>query len=334
MLSAMRGAFPSEVLKVWFYAAASVLLGAWASPLIYNAGKALAEVSSVKQTNGALQWLAGVCQASDFPKFFEASLIGSAALLFLPFLHWLQFRSVLSRGRHFPDKLRGWNGGQRLQGNSRGLRQGTTGFLSVVLIFALIAGGLILSGVFAWKPPNGSMAAIALQGFATALGLAIFQELLFRGIALGIFLRAMRPLMAIALSALLFALVHFLNPPVGLDVIDPDASGIGFELLRKIVIRFSELRIVLGTFIPLLALGAVLGYARWRTASLWLSIGIHAGLLFVNDVVASITVAEGLPNILSGPSFQQGLIPLVGILLAGVFTHYLTRTHDATAALA
>jgi hypothetical protein len=38
----MRDEALSDVLKVWLYAAAVVLLGAWMSPLLYNAGKALA----------------------------------------------------------------------------------------------------------------------------------------------------------------------------------------------------------------------------------------------------------------------------------------------------
>ena len=327
----MRGAFPSEVFKVWLYAAASVLLGAWVSPLIYNAGKALAEVSSVKQTNGPLHWLAGICRAADFPKFFEVSLLGAALLLFLPFLHWLQARAEPGEGRQLADKVRGWNGGQRLCDNPRRLRQAVAGFLSVTGVFLLIAGSLILTGVIEWRAPGGSLWKIVLRGFTTALGLAVFQELVFRGIALGIFLRALRPLAAISLSALLFALVHFLNPPAGLNVIDADASGVGFELLRKIAVRLTEPRIVLGTFAPLLALGAVLAYARWRTASLGLSIGLHTGWIFVNGVLASVTAAAGFPSLLTGPTLGQGLIPLAGILFAGLFTHYLTSTADATA---
>lgn len=326
----MRGEFPSEVLKVWLYAAASVFVGAWVSPLIYNAGKALAEVSSVKQTNGPLQWLAGICRAAEFPSFFAASLLGSAVLLFLPFLHWLQTRSAPDEGRHPPNRLRSWNGGQRLNNNPRGLRQAAGGFLSVTVVFSGIAAGLILAGVYAWRNPAGLLATIALRGFTTALGLAVFQEFLFRGIALGIFLRAMRPLAAISLSALLFALVHFLIPPPGLNVLDPDASGVGFELLRKIASRLSEPRIILGTLTPLFALGAVLAYARWRTASLYLSIGLHTGWIFVNAVLASVLVAAQRPSLLSGPSLQQGLIPLAGILLAGVFTYHLTGNDDAT----
>ena len=71
----MRDEALSDVLKVWLYAAAVAVVGAWISPLLYNAGKALAEVGATKRTNGPLDWLAGQCQVMDFPSFFKCSLI-------------------------------------------------------------------------------------------------------------------------------------------------------------------------------------------------------------------------------------------------------------------
>ena len=38
----------ADVLKTWLYATASVALGAWISPLVYNSGKALAEAMGLK----------------------------------------------------------------------------------------------------------------------------------------------------------------------------------------------------------------------------------------------------------------------------------------------
>lgn len=318
----MRNEASSDVLKVWLHAAASVLLGAWISPLLYNTGKGLAEVSEGKQTNGPLEWLAGVCRTADFPAFFAVSLLVSAAILFLPLIQWL-------RGGRQPEAACG----QRLRQNPLGARQAVLGFSAVTVLFLGIAGILVLAGVFVWKNPGEAVAKLALRGFSVALGLAVLQEILFRGIAMGIFLRAMRPAAALGLSAVLFALVHFLNPPPGLDVLDPDAAGTGFELLRKIAARFSDPRVVLGVFAPLLALGGVLAYARWRTASLWLPIGLHAGWIFVNAILASVTTAAGDPDsliwLISGPSLQQGLLPLVGIVLAGVMITRLTAAADA-----
>ncbi|HEX7260491.1 MAG TPA: hypothetical protein VF258_01635, partial [Luteolibacter sp.] len=191
-MRSMRGNASGDVLKLGFYAAVSVWLGAWISPLFYNAGKALAEVSSTKMTNGPLLWLAGRCSAADFPDFFEKSLLLVAAILFWPFIQSL-------RGGHLAEE------GQRLQRNPRGLWQTTAGFLGITVTFCLMAGILHQVGIFEWKNP-GSLGGskLVLKMFAGALALAIFQEILFRGIALGIFLRVMRPAAALVLAAVFF----------------------------------------------------------------------------------------------------------------------------------
>lgn len=316
MLQPMRSEASGDVFKVWLYAAAAVWLGVWFAPLLYNAGKALAEVSSAKQTNGLLEWLAGVCRAGEFPGFFQASLLIAGAVLFLPFVGSLRVSRRLAVG------------GQRLLANPRGLRQGVTGFLLVTTLFLLIAGVLIGAGVLIWKSPGESLGRVLLRGAVMALGLAVFQEILFRGMVLGIFLRAMRPVLAIGTSALLFALVQFLIPPPGMNVPDPDAPGVGFALLHQITNRFFTLHGLIGSFVPLLAFGAVLAHARWRTASLWLPIGLHGGWIFINAILGSVTLAAAGADdafwVASGTSLRQGLVALAGILLAGVLADYLT----------
>lgn len=330
----MRNEALGDVLKVWLYAAASVMLGAWMSPLVYNVGKALAEVSSTKQTNGPIEWLADLCRTANFPRFFEVSLIVAAVILFLPFVEWLHG----GRGRdgfakrpwrmRLPDGARQLENGQRLRKNGMALRHGLRGFFVVTALFLLIGGILMGAGIFEWRNPGGGFLKLLLRTSVIAVVLAALQEFLFRGIAMGIFLRAMRPAAALGVSAVLFAMVHFFNPPQGLNVADPDAAGVGFELLRKVLSQFAEPRMLLGGFVPLLALGSVLAFARWRTASLWLSIGLHAGWIFVNGIMAAVTVAASGPEtmmwVIAGASLRQGLVPLAGILLAGVLIDYLT----------
>jgi membrane protease YdiL (CAAX protease family) len=334
----MRSEASSDVFKVWLYAAASVLLGAWASPLLYNAGKAIAEICATKQTNGPLEWLAGLCQTTDFPGFFGVSLLISAVILFLPFMHWLRGGRAGGDGNpwsfRLPHSARTRTAGQRLAKNPHGLRQGVTGFLLVSALFLMLAGVMVLTGIFEWKSPGENVAKLVLRASAAALGLAVLQEILFRGIAMGIFLRAMRPAAALGMSAVFFALVHFLNPPHGVSVIDADASGTGFELLRNIMARFSHPQVILGTFAPLLALGGVLAYARWRTASLCMSIGLHAGWICTNMILGGVTVAASRPGsilwVISGASLSQGLVALAGILIAGALANYLTASADDT----
>jgi uncharacterized protein len=334
----MRGEASSDVFKTWLYAAGSVLLGAWVSPLFYNAGKALAEVSQSKETNGPLKWLAGLCRKADFPDFFLAALITASVLLFLPFIEWLRAGRAVEGGSpwslRLPKGARASTGGQRLLKNPGGLRQVCIGFAWVSGLFFVFAAVLLESGFFTWKAAPVPWARLILRTLTISFALAVLQEILFRGIAMGIFLRAMRPAAALGMSAVFFALTHFLNPPPGLNVPDPEASGVGFELLRRIAAQFSEPRAVLGTFVPLVALGVVLAYARWRTASLWLPIGLHAGWIFANAMLGGVAVATSRPDslmwILSGSSLQQGLVPLATIILAGMLSNHLISPPDAS----
>ncbi len=332
----MRGSAPGDVLKVWFYAAASVLLGTWISPLFYNAGKALAEVSATKQTNGPLEWLAGHCRSADFPQFLETAVLVCAIGLFLPFIEWLRGGRAAPGERagslRLPDGARIVEGGQRLAKNPFGIQQAVAGFLGVAILLSLCGAALTFAGIFGWKSPGESVFRILFRVLSISLALAVVQEVLFRGIAMGIFLRAMRPSAALGMSAALFALAHLFHPTPGLDVIDPEAPGVGFALLGKIAGRFSDPRFIIGTFAPLLALGGVLAYARWKTASLWLPIGLHAGWIFANALLASVTVAPGHHDsmlwLLAGSSLHQGLVALVGIVIAGGLVIHLTSPGD------
>jgi membrane protease YdiL (CAAX protease family) len=325
----MPGVCASDILKTWLYAAASVLLGSWAAPFFYNAGKALAEVSKSKDINGPVKWLAGICRSADFPAFFQASLLIAAGILFLPFIEWLHggragacFKTWLRRLPHDVTATR-W---------VTAFRQAGIGFLVVPPLFFLLANVLVWTHVLEWKNPGGPVSSLLWQGFAFALGLAIFQEILLRGIAMGIFLRVMRPPAAIAMAAFLFSFVHFLNPPPGLNVADPDASGVGFELLRAIAASFFQPYVLFGTFAPLLALGGVLAYARWRTGSLGLSMGLHTGWIFIHSLLRDFTVAHEKSAFwgVSDSSLRQGIIPLAGILFIGFLVLKFTTHRDAT----
>lgn len=340
----MRNEARGDVWKVWVYAAAAVGLGAWISPLLYNAGKALAEVSSRKSTNGFLEWLAEECRRAEFPRFYEAGLWLAAALLFLPWMEWLHAkRGEAGDGAggpwllRLPDGARTPARGQPLRKNLRGLWHGCSGFLVVAGLLLSMGVALVPAGFFTLRNPAEGLAVLALRTCAGSLALAVLMELFFRGIIFGIFLRAMRPAAAIGMSAAFFALALSAIPPPGLTVADAEAAGTGFELLGRIAGRFADWRNMGGGLVPLLALGGVLAYARLRTASLWLPVGLHTGWLFAKGMLGKLSEAKGGLSagdpVLSGGLLQQGLIPLIAIVLAGVLAHFLTVNHDDESAL-
>lgn len=309
----MRNPARGDVWLVWLYAAAAVALGAWMAPWLYNAGQALAEVSSHKTTNGPLHGLAGMCQTAQFPQFYEAAMLLAAALLWFPWLEW----------RHHRRGTRTTSPGQPLHANLHGLWHAGAGFLLVAGLFVALD---LAFGALGWGLPRelaGGPAVLALKALA---GAAVLEGL-FRGLALGVFLRAMRPAAALGMSALYFTLVLSVIPRPGETVADPEAAATGCEMLRLAAWRFADWRSICGHFVPLLALGGVLAYARWRTAALWLPIGLHAGWLFAQSLPRHLP-APAAP-VLSGSPLQQAALPLAVLLVAGVLTHWLTPNPPA-----
>lgn len=329
----MRNESLGDVLKVWLYAAASVLLGAWISPLLYNAGKALAEVSVSKATNGPLEWLAKLCRVAEFPRFFEAGILLAAVILFFPWMEWIHARrgAVAEGGGpwrlRLPDGARVSTRGQRLVKNPHGQWHLCAGFLVTAGLMLSMTVAMVPVGYLTVKEPSWVMPGLVLRSLAQALVMATVMEVFFRGIVMGIFLRGMRPAAALGMSAAFFALVLSLVPPAGVNVADPETGRPGFEMLHLVGMRFAEPGALLGSFVPLLVLGGVLAYARWRAASLWLPMGLHAGWWFSKILLAELHASPSRNWLL------QDIVPLAAILIAGLLARFLTSNPASEDAL-
>ena len=85
---------------------------------------------------------------------------------------------------------------------------------------------------------------------------------------------------------------------------------------------------MIAEFGTLLAVGLVLGYARWRTASLWLSAGLHSGwvfaLIFFKELTLASGVSEGTARYLVGMTLRDGIVPTIVVLATGILVHVLT----------
>lgn len=340
----------SDVFKILLYVVASLLLAALMVPWIYNFGMGLAEVTEGKETTGFLAWLGDAARRSEsnFPRFFDRSLLLSALVLLLPLLAWLKVGRAETRYRDTPWSLRLPDAvvsdrGQPLLKNPHGASHALFGFL--------LAGGLLLisgwvmvkAGFFMWRDAAESSHGVAnlwpveidwlravRKAVPSSLVVSTMEEILFRGVLLGIFLRAMRPAIAIVAVSVLFAFVHFLEPPLGASVPDPEALDAGFVLLGQIFSRFMDPLSMVGKFLMLFSLSVVLAVARWRTASLWLPIGLHAGWVFCYQLFKSATwPVKGLPKPaewLVGSSLMEGLLPLAVVVMTGVVVALITRS--------
>ena len=124
---------------------------------------------------------------------------------------------------------------------------------------------------------------------------------------------------AVISSAALYSIVHFIKPPE--DVVEMKSVSwfSGFVLIPHAFWQFTDPMLLLGGFSTLFVLGLILGYAAVKTESLWLPIGIHAGMILGKFGFSKITVRreDALPWF--GRDIQVGLGSLLALALLGLF---------------
>lgn len=338
MVRAMPKALRSDAFKIVMYFTAVVLLGSLLAPWLYSGGKDLAAHFADKPGKGFLPWLAAACDRSKFPRFFNRALMISAIVLLYPAIRWMRAGRGSLKFRDTPWSLRlpdsevNLNEGQPLRRNPQGWRQLAIGFALAAGTLLLLGWGLVQAGTFDYAQKI-NLPKILKAAIIPAVLVSLIEETLFRGAFLGMFLRAMRPVTAIVGLSLLFAFLHFLEPPSGVTVPDPRSATAGLWMLGQILGHFTDPLPLLAEFATLAAVGLVLAYARWRTASLWLSIGLHSGWIFGIFLFKGFTrPVPGLSRFTHfwiGNTLREGLVPLMVVLLTGVIVHVLTR-RDAT----
>jgi membrane protease YdiL (CAAX protease family) len=237
-------------LKILLYLLATVLLGAALAPWIFWIG----------QYASHLRFL-GFLAETDFQRFFNRSILISAVLLLPGAVRWIGAKRFSNLG---------------LKRDSRGLEHFVGGFLVSSGTIIALGGALLALGYLDLKNPLPwhSLAPVALTSFSVA----IIEELFFRGAILGLLRQSFSPAPAAVFVSMLFSIIHFLKP-------DREQTNAvlwysGFELLPRAFWQFSDPLLVAGGFVTIGILGLILAHATIRTSSLWLAIGIHAGLIF------------------------------------------------------
>ena len=198
---------------------------------------------------------------TEFHRFFDRAVLVAAILLLWPLLGALKVRD-------FGDDL-------GLRRDRRGWRHLLSGFLAAFLTLAVLGLVMLLLDVCDLRShiPYAKLAWLPLSAFAVA----VLEEWLFRGAIQGAVRKTTVDGFAIVTVAVIFAAVHFLKPP-GDALLPADIFWwSGLALLPSAFWQFGQPLLLLGGFSTLLLVGLILGYARWRTRSLWMPIGLHAG---------------------------------------------------------
>ncbi len=292
--------------KVTVFILASIFIGALLTPPFYWIGQSLIRSGFFEGKPILGLDLHDELIRAELPRYFNRAMLAGALICIWPTIRWLGAR---------PSQF------LKLDPNPR--RFAHLGFGFALGAVSLLALGWILvqTGVFRSYDEADPVAEILFTAAVSAFAVGFLEEFFFRGCLLGLALLTARRLAALAFVSVLFSAVHFLKPPQGLDLPDPVTWSSGFWLVGQIFAQFGNPAFILAEFITLLAVGWILGYARLKTKSLWLPIGLHAGWVFGIKVFSALTrramdLDETLPWI--GKDLKSGLVALVMVSLTGL----------------
>jgi membrane protease YdiL (CAAX protease family) len=292
-----------EWQKIVLYLVLTCVLGALLAPWLFFLGKEIVRQGWWAEGPAPLAYLHGALERSPFSRYFKRAVMIVAFLGLIPLIRSLQFR--------------GWKDLQ-IQRNPCALID--------VLAGALLAGGLLLfmgagflyMGLFV--PEDELRWGVIPSLLATAVTVGIIEEIFFRGAILGMCLRKMTVLWSVVLTSVIYALLHFLDPPRLNLTEDQVGWSTGFMVLGKAFGELLEWQSFAAAFLTLFVIGVVLAVVRLRTRSLWLAIGLHGGWVFGYQLFNKLTddtdrVKQWSPWV--GEDLKIGLIPLAIIMLTG-----------------
>jgi membrane protease YdiL (CAAX protease family) len=299
-----------DAVRLLIYLAVSVLLAAVIAPPLFWAAQALAAYD-------LFRFLAGF----DFETFFHrALLIALLALL------WPLVRSI---------SIRSWRD-LALEPNRHWRRDILAGFLLAAIPLLCCGLLLVVVGVFSLRSSVDWIDFLQLAGATIAV--PIIEETFFRGLVLGILLRAGQQCMparrsfsvggSIIVSSALFAIVHFLKAPERTSAVVTWLSGFGS--IAHSFHQFANPMLVGAAFTTLFLLGVILADARMHTRSLWLAIGLHGGWIFAKGAFQVVARREVVVLPWLGKNLLVGIVPLALAGLTWILMRAWSKYVDAT----
>ena len=268
-----------DVAKLAAYFIATVILGALLAPVLY----------------WLAQWL-GVHAAFSFltkysfETFFHRSVLIAAALLLWPFLCISHVHSMADIG---------------LAPNPRWPRDVCAGILLALIPLLCCCALLVAFHVysfrrtFAW-PRLGQLVVAAII-------VPFIEETFFRGIVLGVLVRTARKYIAVLVVSAIFAVVHFFKAPERISTIVTWTSGL--NSIAHSLGRIGDPTLA-SAFATLFVFGCILAVARLNTHSLWLPIGLHAGLIFGSGTFSWLMHRQMIAFPWVGKNLLVGIVPL------------------------
>lgn len=323
----MKSILQKEITKICLYFAFVLLFGALIAPALFNVGKGIAAMRMVSEGG----YLHKVLSGSDFNRYFNRAVLLCALLGLVPLMKSLKMRRA----------------DLGMVPNPRWKSQLAVGFAAAAGLLLLMGAGYLVFHIFELAPPANHRAAAewgsrfdagTIFGIVSAaIAVPLLEEFFFRGAIFGLALRTVKPLPALVFVTFFFTIVHFLKPPDSVRLLDADVTwGSGFWMVGQVFAKFGNPVFILSEFATLFAVGWILGVARLRTDSLWLSIGLHGGWVFGLKLYSELTwipveLQRGAYLPWAGRDLKEGLIPLAFVVLTGVIVFAWLRRSQSIA---
>ena len=309
----------SEAGAIVLWLAASLFLAALLTPYLYDAGKSLALSAQTKDYPGIIESIASSAQRAKPDRFFSRALLISALALLPALIRRVKKVPPCEDAKRYALRKLTWK---------NRLLHLTCGLVTGAAILGALGLVLHLTGAADSKDAHLTFGKIFAKALMPALGAGVIEELVFRGLLLGLWLRACSLWTAWLGSALSFAFMHFLSPPPGVEIADPSAWHSGLELLASTLGHFSNPLFFVTDFATLALLGLLLAYCRTRTFSLWLPIGLHAGLVFALKTFSMSSFLDPTSPLrpwFIGADLKSGILPLVALGICFLVCIFVVR---------
>jgi CAAX protease family protein len=211
--------------------------------------------------------------AAPFPRYVNRSLLGVALIGLWPLAKNLELKSLRDLGIVGP---RGqW---KRLGG----------GFLLGLVSLAIVAGIAFACHArqMNQRLSDGQIAHKLIDAAATAVIVAIFEEILFRGAIFGALRKVFHWIFAMVISSLIYAILHYFETAKTSDTVTWLS---GLQLLPLMFRNLGDLHTIIPGVLNLTIAGMLLAWAYQRTGNLYFSIGLHMGWIFWVKAYAIVT---------------------------------------------
>ncbi|ACD83720.1 CPBP family intramembrane glutamic endopeptidase [Candidatus Methylacidiphilum infernorum] len=147
----------------------------------------------------------------------------------------------------------------------------------LIIVSSLAAQPSLFGSQGPWRMPGGND---LFKIFIKAASVAIIEELIMRGILLGVISRSAGELWALFCSSALYSFSHFLNAQPSFSSSTRPHLSSGFLLLGKMFQPLLGLEWLSIKGLVLFLLGIILGLVYRKEKNLWRPIGVHGGIVF------------------------------------------------------